>query len=183
MSFLKRLFGVKESLKADIAERESTPPSSTSNSQPSPSSQTTTGAPTNNTPSFGDPAVFREGNLEKVSALLKDNPGLVFDKDNEGKTPLHWAAFNGRKDMAELLLANKADVDSKDNNGQTPLHYAASFRSFGLRFSRVQLVELLLANKANVDSRDNNGYTPLRAAAVRGHKDVEALLRHHGGHE
>jgi ankyrin repeat protein len=28
---------------------------------------------------------------EKVKALLKDNPNLVFSKDNNGDTPLHAA--------------------------------------------------------------------------------------------
>ena len=31
----------------------------------------------------------KDGDLEKVKALLKDNPDLVFSKDNDGATPLH----------------------------------------------------------------------------------------------
>jgi ankyrin repeat protein len=41
--------------------------------------------------------------LEKVKALLKDNPNLVFSKDNNGATPLHYAAKR-HKDVAELLV-------------------------------------------------------------------------------
>lgn len=44
--------------------------------------------------------------------------------DLESATPLHWAAFMDRKDVAELLLANKAEVNAKDIKGQTPTHYA-----------------------------------------------------------
>jgi ankyrin repeat protein len=69
----------------------------------------------------------RHGNLAKVKALLKGNPGLVFSKDNEGTTPLHTAAANGHKDVAELLVANKAEVNAKDSHGFTPLHWAAYF--------------------------------------------------------
>jgi hypothetical protein len=69
------------------------------------------------------------GDLEKVKALLKDNPNLVANKDDNldmnGGTPLYWAARLGHKDMAELLLANKADVNAKDNNDDTPLHATA----------------------------------------------------------
>ena len=61
----------------------------------------------------------RDGDLEKVKALLKDNPDLVFSKDTNGTTPLHWAAINGHKDVASLLLANKAAVNAKDNSGNT----------------------------------------------------------------
>ena len=101
----------------------------------------------------------KDGDLEKVKALLKDNPDLVFSKDNDGTTPLHYAAFNGHKDVAELLLANKADVNAKDNNGATPLH-AAAFNG------HKDVAELLLANKAEVNAKDNNGETPLHAAAL-----------------
>jgi hypothetical protein len=68
----------------------------------------------------------KSGDLEKVKALLKDNPDLVSSKDNDGRTPLHRAAANGHKDVAELLLANKAELNAKDNNGFTPLHRAAA---------------------------------------------------------
>ena len=68
----------------------------------------------------------QNGNLERVKELLKANPDLVFNKDNDkGGTPLHWAARSGCKDVAELLLANKADVNAGDNFGSTPLHWAA----------------------------------------------------------
>ena len=67
----------------------------------------------------------RDGDLGKVQALLKDHPDLVFSKDNTGGTLLHVAAAKGYKDVAELLLANKADANAKNNGGATPLHYAA----------------------------------------------------------
>ena len=68
----------------------------------------------------------KAGDLEKVKALLKDHFDLVFNKDNDGRSPLHWAASYGHKNVVELLLANKAEVNAKDNHGQTPLHVAAA---------------------------------------------------------
>jgi hypothetical protein len=64
------------------------------------------------------------GDLEKVKALLKKNPDLVFSKDDFGHTPLYLAAASGRKNVVELLLANKADVNVTNNNGETPLRKA-----------------------------------------------------------
>jgi ankyrin repeat protein len=112
----------------------------------------------------------RKGDLEKVKALLKDYPILVFRKDGEkGATPLHRAAAKGHKSVAELLLTNKAEVKAESNDGWTPLHSAA--------FSGCKdVAELLLANQAEVNAKNNDGRTPLHHAALRGHKEVAELL-------
>jgi ankyrin repeat protein len=120
-----------------------------------------------------DAATF--GQLEKVKALLQDNPDLVFSRDNSGGhngvTPLHVAA---NKDVAELLLAYKADVNATNNSNETPLHLAAMG-------GHKDVAELLLANKANVNVRSNDrGRTPLHLAAMTGHKDVVELLLANG---
>ena len=114
----------------------------------------------------------RRGDLEKVKAVLKDNPDLVSSKDGNGETPLHWAACEGYKDVVEFLLANRAEVNAKDNIGQTPLHAAAE------KGQKV-VADSLLANQAEVNVRDNDGQTPLHLAAFNGHKDVVELLLTH----
>jgi ankyrin repeat protein len=63
----------------------------------------------------------RDGDLGRVKELLKDSPSLASSQDANGHTPLHYAALNGRKDVAELLLANQAEVNAKDGNYYTPL--------------------------------------------------------------
>jgi ankyrin repeat protein len=68
----------------------------------------------------------KRGDLEKVKALLVGNTDLVFSKDKDDRTPLHFAAAFGKKDVVELLLANKADVNAKDKDGDTPLQAAAA---------------------------------------------------------
>ncbi len=114
------------------------------------------------------------GDAAAVQALLKNNPRLVFSKDDDGNTPLHWAAQEGHEDVAKFLLTSGANVNARNNNGSTPLHDAADGGHKGV-------AELLLANKAAVNAKDNHGVTPLHWAVQEGHEDVAQLLRHHGG--
>ena len=111
----------------------------------------------------------KSGDLEKVKTLLKEHPDLVFSKGLNDWTLLHWAAFCGHKDMAELLLSNKAEVNAKDGFDNTPLH-AAAWGGYK------DVAELLLANKADVNARNSEGRMPLHYAAIHGHKDVVELL-------
>jgi len=113
------------------------------------------------------------GNFSKSKALLKANPDLVFSKDKNGYTPLHWAAFMGHKDVAELLLADGADVNATNNFGETPLHEAASM-------GHKDVAELLLASNADVNAKGNYRTTTLHLAAYMGHRDVSELLLAHG---
>jgi ankyrin repeat protein len=125
-----------------------------------------------NTPPKGIHSAVLTGNLEMVQTLLQASPNFAVEKDDKGRTPLHYAAMVGRLDIAELLVANKADVNARDNHGVTPLHLA----------SDKAMAELLLANKADVHARNEEGRTPLHMAASRGQagmKDVaESLLAH-----
>jgi ankyrin repeat protein len=110
-----------------------------------------------------------DGDLQKVKALLKDNPKLALSWDYSGISPLHLAARWGHPDIAELLLAYGGKANARDENSMTPLHWAA-------RYSSKEVVALLLANKAEVNDRDNEGLTPLHWAARKGSKEVVALL-------
>jgi ankyrin repeat protein len=110
------------------------------------------------------------GKLEKAKALLKTNPGLVFNQDSyASQSPLHLAAQYGHKDVAELLLANKADVEANAYGGWTPLLNAV----FG---GHKDMVELLVANKANVNVKEAASRTPLHVAAENGYTEIAAFL-------
>jgi ankyrin repeat protein len=143
------------------------------------------------------------GDLERVKALLKDNPDLVFSKDSDGMTPLLKAAMNGNKDLVELLLDNKADVNAKNDFGLTPLRFAATrgykdvaelllakgadvnakdgrgetpLHGAAENARNLEIVKLLLANKADVNARDNYNGTPLHTAAYFRSTDIAELL-------
>jgi len=85
-----------------------------------------------------------------------------------GWTPLHWAASNGHKDVAALLISRKADVDAKSYEGWTPLHRAIHNR-------HKDLVELLIAHGADVNAKGSD-HAPLHDAAACADKDIAELL-------
>lgn len=65
------------------------------------------------------------GDINEVKRLIAEGIN-VNQKDNDGRTPLHWAALNNHKVVAELLIAHGAKVNVKDKDQRTPLQRAAS---------------------------------------------------------
>eukprot|EP00752_Nemacystus_decipiens_P005785 g5234.t1 len=105
--------------------------------------------------------------------------GGVKDRSRkEGRTPLHYAAMNGRVDTARVLLEAGAPVAHRCNGGrESPLFAAA-------KNGHAEMVELLLGElgPGAVDAPSSAGETPLSVACAKGHADVvDQLLR--GGAE
>jgi ankyrin repeat protein len=64
----------------------------------------------------------RFGGLNRVRTLLRENPECVTIRDDEGRTPLHFPAFDTQHgaEIIELLIAHGADTSARDNAGRTP---------------------------------------------------------------
>jgi uncharacterized protein len=83
---------------------------------------------------------------------------MIFDRDNEGNTPLHTAIqVNASAEVISRLISKGADIDSRNNQINTPLHNA--FLS-----SNRSAVEVLVAAGADLFSRNGDGMTPLSMA-------------------
>ena len=54
-----------------------------------------------------------KGDQTSVQSLI-DTGANVNAKDNDGRTPLHRAAYKGHDNIAKLLLKNKADENAKN---------------------------------------------------------------------
>ena len=104
-----------------------------------------------------------QGLTQVVKCLLNCGSFPVDVKDENDKTPLHYAALNGADEVFQLLVDNKADIDALDAVGATPLHFA-------VRWGSESIVKLILRNKGDevvrvLDSGDRLGRTPLHYAA------------------
>ena len=90
------------------------------------------------------------------------------------ETPLHFAAENGQKEVAELLIDKGADVNANAKWERTPLHAAA-------KTGQKDIIELLIVAGANVNAKDFENKTPLDEAIQLKRTETADLLRKHGG--
>jgi ankyrin repeat protein len=88
-------------------------------------------------------------------------------KDDEGFTPLHFAAEERAAEMARLLLDNGAEVDQPNTHGNTPL-FTAVFNSQG----DGAVIEVLCAAGADPLRENFSGQTPVGLARLIGNYEV-----------
>jgi ankyrin repeat protein len=115
------------------------------------------------------------GDVAGLRQALRDDPSAVGGCSSDGWTPLHLAAFFGRADAVDLLLAAGADLRavSRNHEGNRPLHAALAGQGVG------RIATALLARGADPRATDAGGHTALHHAAFRDDVGlVNALLAH-----
>ncbi|XP_057750143.1 protein S-acyltransferase 24 isoform X1 [Arachis stenosperma] len=91
--------------------------------------------------------------------------------DNDGRSPLHWAAYKGFADCIRLLLFLDAHRGRQDKEGCTPLHWAA------IRGNLEACTVLVQAGKKeDLIVTDNTGLTPAQLASDKNHRQVAFFL-------
>lgn len=124
--------------------------------------------------------VASQGMLLYVLALLRDGVFSCDTPDRFGRTPLHWAAEQGHRNVVLVLLRAEACVDPRSQRSVTPIMLAASR-------GHEAVIEVLLQFRAGESDRSRlnhrrNGVdhwrsTALHCAAAGGHiRTVGALL-------
>jgi len=115
------------------------------------------------------------GRVDRLSALLTDDPALATAFSSDGFTALHFAAFLGTTDAARVLLDASADVTAVAKNDMLvqPLHSAAAAHN-------VELCRLLLERGASVNAQQQKGYTALDEAQMTNQDDLRELLLEFG---
>ena len=112
----------------------------------------------------------REGDADRVRKLL--DAGADVNGRNSSKavkllrggtplqwTSLHYAAYYGHLEIAEILISRGADLDADDPYYSTPLYLA-------VEEGHPEVVEFLISKGAKVNVKSSSsGYTPLHRAA------------------
>jgi ankyrin repeat protein len=94
-------------------------------------------------------------------------------------TPLHFACFRGKPEIARLLLDHGAQVDVKSYNGETLLHLV-SRGDHETSDDGVRIAELLLERGTDVNALNESGWTPLHYASINGKDEIAQVLLSHG---
>ena len=115
----------------------------------------------------------KEGKLDKVKKFVKEGCDVNTTIGGHfGRTPLMYAAGEGRFDVVKYLIDHGADVSKKAWHERTALHTASER-------GNLKVVEALLSKGAEIDVEDEDRCTPLMLAAGRGHIDISLYLIDH----
>ena len=149
-------------------------------------------------PSMSIHEAASNGNIEVVKQHL-DAGVDVNAYDDEGITPLSYAAIKGHKNIVELLIGNGADVNAVSSRGLPPIMFAKNQpeikrllikngakringkADYDLRmaafYGRLEQAKQAIDNGANVDSKNElSGETPLHRAARGKYYEIVKLL-------
>lgn len=141
--------------------------------------------------------LIADGNLADVLEMAKASPGVLSRHNDSGSTPILWALYHERFELAEALgsikdpglnfyesiaLGRRGSVETMLHadpellgrpapDGHKPLGLAVFFR-------RDSVAELLMESGADVNGRSNNSLKvgPVHAAVARGNAPLLAKL-------
>ena len=108
-----------------------------------------------------------------IKEIATRKPELMYLRDEDGGTPLHYAAFTGYIEGVRIILS-KSPLSALEQNakGQLPIHIACTW-------GHVKVVKEFLGQKWADESRlllNRKGQNVLHIAAKNGHHDVVKYL-------
>ncbi|ROI01177.1 ankyrin repeat domain-containing protein [Chryseobacterium sp. G0240] len=115
--------------------------------------------------------IARQGTVDEVKALMKQNPDIINQPNENGFTPLILACYRGNTEVAKFLIDHVKDVNYQSKEG-------TALAGLSVKYNK-ELIESLLKKNADPNIADATGYTPLFWAVKFGNKElVELLLRY-----
>jgi len=107
--------------------------------------------------------------LRMAQLLIKYNPELLHQKNDNGESALYMSVKRGSKPHLLWFLEQGCDIESMNNKGATPL-WSACYRQ------RRSFIEILLDRGANIAHQNENGNIPIYGPCERGPRAIAELL-------
>ncbi|EHY59408.1 palmitoyltransferase akr1 [Exophiala dermatitidis] len=114
----------------------------------------------------------RIGALEYIQKMFQSGKYDAKYKDEQGVTPLHWAAINNQYAVCKYLIEQGAEINAKGGDSNATAVMWASQRC------HFYIVNLLLENGADPLLTDGQGYNILHLATIDGNALLLTLLLH-----
>lgn len=122
--------------------------------------------------------------IDQIKTILDEDGNLVKTYDETGATALHYAAFDGRREIVQLLLDRGADINSRDSQfGATPAGWAIEYLRERGGYLAIELgdprwvARFLNRFPALRQGRDINGKPFRELAEESGNLELMALFR------
>jgi uncharacterized protein len=142
----------------------------------------------------------RAGDPEAVKALLDAEPHLANAKNEQGQSAVLAAAYSGRKEVRDLLIARGAQLELHEAAAAGQLEQAKQIAeknaalaksyspdgfpilALAAAFGHREVAEYLFSKGADVNAAATNGtgYTALTGAVTNGHKEIVSWLLANG---
>lgn len=113
----------------------------------------------------------RIGTVAEVKDLMKQNPDIINQTNENGFSPLILACYKGNVEVAEFLMDHVKDVNYKSQEG-------TALAGLSVKYNKT-LTEHLLRKNADPNIADATGTTPLFWAVKFGNKELTELLLKH----
>ncbi|KQM36528.1 hypothetical protein ASE55_04325 [Chryseobacterium sp. Leaf201] len=113
----------------------------------------------------------RTGTVAEVKDLMKQNPDIINQTNENGFSPLILACYKGNVEVAEFLMDHVKDVNYKSQEG-------TALAGLSVKYNKT-LTEHLLRKNADPNIADATGTTPLFWAVKFGNKELTELLLKH----
>lgn len=114
-----------------------------------------------------------------IELLLRTNIAIdgIEGQDELKRSPLHWAAVTGKRELCEMLLRRprmpRANVNAVEVREKTSLHLAVSH-------GKEDIVELLLECSADVKAKSDGSWTALHNACEKENVRIVKMLLEEG---
>lgn len=112
--------------------------------------------------------IARSGTVAEVKELMKQNPDVINQTNENGFSALILACYRGNIDVAKFLIDHAKDVNYKSREG-------TALAGLSVKYNK-ELVESLLKKNADPNIADATGATPLFWAVKSGNKELIELL-------